>query len=51
MNPGVTFTRFFVVFVFGYCLVFDLVLCTSEVILLPVLVFLVFVRFSYICIF
>lgn len=46
MNPGVTFTRFFVVFVFGYCLVFDLVLCTSEVILLPVLVFLVFVRFS-----
>lgn len=39
--------RFFV-FVFGYCVVFDLVLCTSEVIFLSVLVFLVFVRFSYI---
>lgn len=47
MNPGVTFMRFFV-FVFGYCVVFDLVLCTSEVIFLSVLVFLVFVRFSYI---
>lgn len=39
--------RFFVLFVFGYCVVFDLVLCTSEVIFLSVLVFLVFVRFSY----
>lgn len=52
MNPGVMFMRFFVVFVFGYCVVFDLVLCTSEVIFLSVLVFLVFERFSYIiCIF
>lgn len=47
MNPGVTFTRFFVVFVFGYCVVFDLVLCTSEVIFLPVLVFLVCEIFIY----
>lgn len=48
MNPGVTFMRFFVlVFVFDYCVVFDLVWCTSEVIFLSVLVFLVFVRIYY----